>query len=84
MLPPPFHGMDPADDLAWLAVADWLEEHDEPARAELVRLSRLLRLERHAPDRAQREDRLRELLAAGVEPCVATVTNGIGMEFRKS
>jgi uncharacterized protein (TIGR02996 family) len=73
--------MDPADDLAWLAVADWLEEHDQPQRAELVRLTRLLRLERHNPDRLRREDRLRELLAAGVEPCVATLTNSIGMEL---
>ena len=36
MLPPPFRAMDPADDLAWLAVADWLEEHDQPDRAELA------------------------------------------------
>jgi uncharacterized protein (TIGR02996 family) len=73
--------MDPADDLAWLAVADWLEENDQTQRAELVRLTRLLRLERHHLDRPRREDRLRELLAAGVEPCVATLTNSIGMEL---
>ena len=81
MLPPPFRAMDPADDLAWLAVADWLEENDQPDRAELVRLTRSLRLERHATDRLRREDRLMELLAAGVEPCAATLTNSIGMEF---
>ena len=71
MLPVPFLAMDPADDLGWLAVADWLEEHDDPRRAELVRLT-------HTRGDG---DRLVELLAAGVEPCVATVTNSIGMEF---
>ena len=81
MLPAPFRAMDPADDLAWLAVADWLEEHDQPDRAELVRLSRLLRLDVASPDRPRREDRLMELLAAGAEPCVATLTNSIGMEL---
>jgi uncharacterized protein (TIGR02996 family) len=81
MLPAPFRAMDPADDLAWLAVADWLEENDDPARAELTRLTRLLRHDLHGPERRDREDRLMELLNAGVEPCVATLTNSIGMEF---
>ena len=66
MLPDPFRAMDPTDDLAWLAVADWLEEHDQPDRAELVRLTRLSSLELHDPDRRRHEDRLMELLAAGV------------------
>jgi uncharacterized protein (TIGR02996 family) len=73
--------MDPDDDLGWFAVADWLEEHDDSRRAELVRLTRLLRYDLDHPDRPAREDRLVELLAAGVEPCVAALTNGIGMEF---
>ena len=81
MLPAPFQAMDPADDLGWLAVADWLEENDDPRRAELTRLTRLLRHDLYHPDRRAREDRLMELLAAGAEPCVATMTNGIGMEF---
>src|SRR5665811_1028813 len=38
-LPTPFQAMDPADEVGWLAVADWLEEHDQPDRAELVRLT---------------------------------------------
>ena len=49
MLPPPFRAMDPADDLGWLAVADWLEEHGEADRAELVRLTRLLRRDLTTP-----------------------------------
>jgi uncharacterized protein (TIGR02996 family) len=81
MLPPPFRAMDPADDLVWLAVADWLEEHGEAERAELTRLTRLLRRDLYHPDRPAREARQMELLAAGVEPCVATLTNSIGMEF---
>ncbi len=81
MLPPPFLAMDPADDLAWLAVADWLEENGEAERAELVRLTRLLRLEGNSADSSRREDRQMELLAAGIEPCVATVTNSIGMKL---
>ena len=31
----------PEDDLAWLALADWLEEHGQPGRAELLRLHRM-------------------------------------------
>ena len=81
MLPPPFQAMDPADDLGWHAVADWLEEHDQPDRAELLRLTRLLVRDLTHPDRPAREARQMELLAAGVEPCVATLTNSIGMEF---
>ena len=81
MLPPPFLAMDPADDLAWLAVADWLEENGEPERAELVRLTQLLRHDPASPETSARDIRRMELLAAGVEPCVATMTNSIGMTF---
>jgi uncharacterized protein (TIGR02996 family) len=34
---------DPGDELAWLALADWLEEHNQPGPAELHRLGVLLR-----------------------------------------
>jgi uncharacterized protein (TIGR02996 family) len=67
--------MDPADEVGWLAVADWLEEHDQPQRAELVRLTHT----------GGDEARIRELLAAGIEPCLATVTvdlgKGVEMKF---
>ena len=36
----------PNDEVTWLAVADWLEETDQPQRAELVRLTRSLRANR--------------------------------------
>src|SRR5690242_20542211 len=64
---------DPADDLAWLALADALEESGEAERAELVRLRQWLRsasLE-HA-ERDARESRLGDLLRAGVRPAVPT------------
>jgi uncharacterized protein (TIGR02996 family) len=70
---------DPADATAWLALADALEEAGQPLRAELVRLSRSLDGVKRDRKRPQRERRLRELLAEGVEPCVPRVANTIGM-----
>src|SRR5438046_1851678 len=73
----------------WLVLADWLEEHDDPRRAELLRLHRKLLAtccapERH-PGRPRWQARLVELLAAGVRPCVPQRTvvlgDGIGMVF---
>jgi uncharacterized protein (TIGR02996 family) len=32
----------PQGDPRWLILADWLEEHDDPRRAELLRLHRRL------------------------------------------
>lgn len=34
--------VDPMDELTWLAMADWLEEHGSPESAELTRLTRRL------------------------------------------
>jgi uncharacterized protein (TIGR02996 family) len=71
----------PGDEAAWLALADFLEEQGQADRAELLRLTRALRL---GPARAQRqglERRLQELLAAGAGPCVPTLTNSIGMRL---
>ncbi|MBY0232690.1 MAG: SUMF1/EgtB/PvdO family nonheme iron enzyme [Gemmataceae bacterium] len=71
---------DPADSLAWLALADWLEEQDDAA-GELVRLR--LRLREPLPARTRRDlvKRQAELLAAGVLPCVPDLVNSAGMEF---
>ena len=65
---------EPAEETRWLVLADWLEEHDDPRRAELLRLHRRLlgtccEPEKH-PERAGWLDRVVELLAAGVCPCV--------------
>src|SRR5262249_23204792 len=68
----------------WLALADWLEDGGQLERAELVRLVRSLRtvpvMKRSRP-RARLEDRVAELLLAGVRPVVAEVVNGIGMRL---
>jgi uncharacterized protein (TIGR02996 family) len=71
---------DPHDETAWLALADWLEEQAD-VRGELVRLLHLLRQSTAHPERPRQEERLRELLAAGVCPCVPLLTNSIGMRL---
>jgi uncharacterized protein (TIGR02996 family) len=71
---------DPGDETPWLALADWLEERGDP-RAELVRLQQILCRATITPERARQEERLRELLAAGVRPCVPLLTNSIGMRL---
>jgi uncharacterized protein (TIGR02996 family) len=71
----------PADEASWLALTDWLQEQDGDQRAELLRLHRQLR---HAPAGAERlaaEGRIQHLLAAGVRPCMPTLTNSIGMHL---
>jgi uncharacterized protein (TIGR02996 family) len=60
---------DPADALAWLALADFLEETGEADRAELVRLREWLRFaDREDPQRPAREARMQTMLDAGVRP----------------
>src|SRR5262245_49693305 len=70
---------DPSDAACWLALADWLEEDGQPRRAELLRLR--LGLQDAAPQRFEREQRLRQLLAEGVRPVVPKLTNSVGMEL---
>jgi uncharacterized protein (TIGR02996 family) len=65
----------PGDDLAWQALGDRLEEQGQAERAELLRLTRLLARE---PDG---EQRVQELLALGVRPCVPVLVNSVGMEL---
>jgi uncharacterized protein (TIGR02996 family) len=64
----------PHESLRWLVLADWLQDHDQPERAELVQLHReLLRTAAESdahPERVGWHDRVMELLRAGVEPCV--------------
>jgi uncharacterized protein (TIGR02996 family) len=80
---------EPPSEGRWLVLADWLEEHDDPRRAELLRLHRRLLAtccepERH-PERAGWQGRLVGLLAAGVRPCVPQRTvllaEGVEMTF---
>ncbi len=72
----------PADHALWLVVADWLEEQGQPERAELTRLTRSLQASGTASAcRVSAESRVRELLSAGVRPCVPEIVNSIGMRF---
>jgi uncharacterized protein (TIGR02996 family) len=69
----------PVEDLAtWLVLADWLEEHHQPERAELVRLGHD---PHYRPDLspAEKARRARQLLREGVRPCVATRTAPAGL-----
>jgi uncharacterized protein (TIGR02996 family) len=77
------------DPARWLVLADWLEEYDDPRRAELLRLHRRLvttccKPGRH-PDRAAWQARIVELLAQGVKPCVpqrsVLLADGVEMVF---
>jgi uncharacterized protein (TIGR02996 family) len=74
----------PSDEVTWLALSDWLDEHGQADRAELLRLSRPLRalpvMER-TDERAAAEDRLIALLAAGTRPVVPELVNDVGMRF---
>jgi uncharacterized protein (TIGR02996 family) len=75
---------DPGDEATWLALADWLDEDGQADRAELVRLVRRLRslpVMEVTPERAALEDRVADLLNAGVQPVVPEVVNSIGMRL---
>ena len=80
---------DPLEETRWLVLADWLEEFDDPRRAELLRLHRKLiatccEPDAH-PERAAWQSRMVELLVAGVHPCVPqetlTLPGGVPMTF---
>ncbi len=61
--------VDPADDMAWLALADSLEEDGCPDCAELIRLRESLRLDEDEDHvRRAKEAELRHLLAQGICP----------------
>lgn len=69
---------EPREETRWLVLADWLEEYDDPRRAELLRLHRKLLATccepwKHA-EREQWHARVQKLLEAGVKPCVPTRT----------
>ena len=91
--PPRHHGLDtvatiqamhegPSDELAWQALADWLEEQGDP-RGELLRLTLELRAAPAEDTRKAQESRVQALLAAGVRPCVPLLTNRILMGSRR-
>ncbi len=80
---------EPLEETRWLVLADWLEENDDPRRAELLRLHRKLLAtccepEAH-PERKMWQARIVELIAAGVRPCVphrvVQLPGGVPMTF---
>jgi uncharacterized protein (TIGR02996 family) len=72
----------PHEEDRYAVLADWLEEHDDPRRAELLRLHRRLLATCREPDghpeRADWQARLVKLLAEGVRPCVPERTVELG------
>jgi len=70
----------PDEDKLRLVFADWLEECGDP-RAELLRLLHTLTQAVVIPERSKLEDRLRSLLAAGVQPVGPFITNSLGMKL---
>src|SRR3954453_23298260 len=64
---------DPQAEDRWLVLAEWLEEHDDPRRAELLRLHRKLLAtccepDQH-PERAEWQARGVELIGRGATVC---------------
>jgi uncharacterized protein (TIGR02996 family) len=80
---------EPLSEPLWSVVADWLEEHDEPRRAELLRLHRKLLATSARPydprGRAALQAAVVRLLADGVRPCVprraVALPGGLEMAF---
>jgi sulfatase modifying factor 1 len=78
------------DPATWHVLADWLEEHDDPRRAELTRLhQRLLATccePEKNPERAAWQRRVVALLGQGVQPCVpqeiVPLPKGMDMTYR--
>lgn len=70
----------PEDNSLRLVFADWLEERGDK-RGELIRLLHTLTQSIEVPDRKLLEERLRSLLASGVQPVGPFWTNSIGMKF---
>src|SRR5262249_47620835 len=71
----------PSDDSVWLVLSDWLEENNQPRRAELVRLQIHLRHDARIRGRAALETRVQELLADNTRPAVPGFTNSLGMDL---
>jgi formylglycine-generating enzyme len=72
---------DPADAVAWLALADWLDENGESPRAELLRLHHSLPHLRPGRQRLAVENRIQAMLVSGVRPCVPVLTNSLGLQM---
>jgi uncharacterized protein (TIGR02996 family) len=72
---------EPDDEVAWLALADWLEENDRHVQADLLRQHRSVRTAVDDRPRQEAVRRICDLLSGGTRPCVPIRTNSIGMEL---
>ena len=70
----------PEDTALRLAFADWLGGHGDP-RGELIQLLQTLTQAIELSGRAKLEERLRNLVASGVQPIGPFFMNSIGMRF---
>ena len=73
---------DPHNEVRWLVLADYLDEYDDPRRAELLRLHRRLLAtccepDQH-PERVGWHARIIELLTERVRPCLPEQTVELG------
>src|SRR5262249_28418759 len=71
----------PEDRLGWLAIGDCLEEMGQPDRAEAARLLVQAAQQPPGPKRRPMENRLLDLVALGIEPCVPVLDGPHGMSF---
>jgi uncharacterized protein (TIGR02996 family) len=72
---------DLTDDVAWLALADWLEEHDRADQARLLRLHRALRTWPEGQEKIERSLAIQEMINGGVSPAGPRLVNSIRMEL---
>jgi uncharacterized protein (TIGR02996 family) len=71
---------EPENESHALILADWLDEQGDP-RGELVRVQLALRKAPAGAERQAIEERMRGLLAGGVQPCVPVLVNSVGMRL---
>jgi len=69
-----------ADPVAWLALADALEEQGDP-RAELTRLTTRLRSQLEYDERPTDESRLQRLIRDGLDPCIPRLKVSLGIDM---
>lgn len=72
---------DPADDVGWLALADWLEEHDRSDQARLLRLHRDLRSMPEGAGKIDLSLAIQSMINTGVRPVGPRIVNSIGLEL---
>jgi uncharacterized protein (TIGR02996 family) len=80
---------EPLEETRWQILADWLQEFDDPRRAELLRLHRMLLATCCEPEKLQERGQwhmcIVEMINSGVRPCVPhkviELSKGVEMHF---